>query len=67
MARLSGIPGRYFHAQCYYSSGIIGHVISQLFIDGEWVYADASNDSNKLGTVVFNGYESMHLYEELDF
>ncbi len=67
MARLSGIPGRYFHAQCYYSSGTIGHVISQLFIDGEWVYADASNDSNKLGTVVFNGYESMHLYEELDF
>lgn len=67
MARLSGIPGRYFHAQCYYSSGIIGHVISQLFIDGEWVMADASNNGNKLGTVAFKGYENMHLYEELDF
>ena len=67
MARLSDIPGRYFHAQCYYSSGTIGHVISQLFIDNEWVYADASNDGNKLGTVVFSGYESLHLYEELDF
>ena len=30
MARLSGIPGRYFHAQCHYSSGLIGHVIAAL-------------------------------------
>lgn len=67
MARLSGIPARYFHAQCNYSSGVIGHVISQLFVDGQWYYADASNDSNTFGTVVFKGYTGLHYYESLEF
>lgn len=67
MARLSGIPARYFHAQCNYSSGVIGHVISQLFIDGEWVFADASNNDNDLGSVRFNGYTGLHYYENLEF
>lgn len=67
MARISGIPARYFHAQCHYSSGYIGHVISQMFIDGEWVMADASNDSNKLGTVAFTDYTNLHYYEDLQF
>ena len=67
MARLSGIPGRYFHAQCHYSSGYIGHVVSQLFVDGQWNMADASNDGNSFGTVKFTDYTSLHYYEELDF
>lgn len=67
MARLSGIPARYFHAQCKYSSGYIGHVISQLFVDGKWEFADASNDSNSFGTVVFTDYTGLHYYEELEF
>lgn len=67
MARLSGIPGRYFHAQCHYSSGYIGHVVSQLFVDGEWLMADASNNGNTLGTVSFTDYTGLHYYEELPF
>lgn len=67
MARLSGIPSRYFHAQCKYSSGYIGHVISQLFVDGKWEYADASNDGNQFGTVSFTDYTNRHYYESLDF
>lgn len=67
MARLSGIPARYFHAQCKFSSGYIGHVVSQLFVDGEWHMADASNNSNSFGTVVFNGYTGLHYYEDLPF
>lgn len=67
MARLSGIPARYFHAQCKYSSGYIGHVISQLFVDGKWEFADASNDSNSFGTVVFTDYTGLHYYEILEF
>lgn len=67
MARLSGIPARYFHAQCKYSSGYIGHVISQLFVDGKWEFADASNDSNTFGSVVFTDYTGLHYYEELEF
>lgn len=67
MSRLSGIPARYFHAQCKYSSGYIGHVISQLFVDGEWHMADASNDSNSFGAVAFTGYYNDELIEELEW
>lgn len=67
MARLSGLSARYFHAQCHYSSGIIGHVISQIYVDGKWEFADASNNGNSFGTVSFNGYESLHYYESLPF
>ena len=67
MSRLSGIPARYFHGQCQFSSGVIGHVVSQMFVDGEWLMADASNNSNSLGTVVFTGYTGLHYYEELPF
>lgn len=67
MARLSGIPGRYFHAQCQYSDGVYGHVVSQLFVDGEWVMADASNNNNSFGTVTFTSYTGLHYYEELPF
>jgi len=67
MSRLSGIPARYFHAQCHYSSGYIGHVISQLFVDGKWEYADASNDGNTFGKVSFTYYYGLHYYEQLDF
>ena len=67
MARLSGIPARYFHAQCQYSDGEYGHVVSQLFIDGEWVMADASNNSNSLGSVRFTSYWGLHYYESLPF
>lgn len=67
MARLSGIPARYFHAQCKYSSGYIGHVISQLFVDGKWEFADASNNDNTFGSVVFTDYTGLHFYEELEF
>ena len=68
MSRLSGIPARYFHAQCKYPSGTVwGHVVSQIFVEGEWLMADASNDSNSLGTVVFTSYTGLHYYESLPF
>lgn len=67
MARLSGLPARYFHAQCHYSSGYIGHVISQIYIDGTWYYADASNNGNAFGSVSFSDYTGLHIYETLPF
>ena len=67
MARLSGIPARYFHAQCHYSSGYIGHVVSQIFVEGKWYMADASNDGNTFGNVKFTDYTGLHYYEELPF
>ena len=65
MARLSGIPARYFHAQCKYSSGMIGHVVSQLFVDGQWYMADATNNSNEFGEVRFTDYYNDEFFEDL--
>lgn len=67
MARLSGIPSRYFHGQCKYSSGYIGHVISQLYVDGKWEFADATNNSNTFGKVSFTDAYNVNYYETLPF
>lgn len=67
MARLSGIPARYFHAQCQYSSGVIGHVVSQLMIDDVWYMADATNNANEFGKVRFTTYTNDELLEELQW
>ena len=69
MARAAGIPSRYRHAQCMYSSGVIGHVMAELYVDGVWYLCDASNNNNTFGNheawsymETFNGR-----YSELDF
>lgn len=67
MARLSGIPARYFHAQCLYSSGRIGHVVSQIYVNGKWEFADATNNGNAFGQVSFTDPQSIHYYETLPF
>lgn len=67
MARLSGIPARYFHAQCLYSSGVIGHVVSQLLVDDVWYMADATNNANTFGKVRFTTYTNDELLEELQW
>lgn len=67
MARLSDIPARYFHAQCKYSSGMIGHVVSQLLVDDVWYMADATNNANEFGSVRFTSYTNDELLEELQW
>ena len=69
MSRAVGIPARYRHAQCQYASGVIGHVIAEIYVDGVWYLADASNNENTFGNheawshmATFNGR-----YNELPF
>lgn len=69
LCRAAGIPARYYHAQCQYSSGNIGHVMAQIFVDGQWFLVDATNNGNTFGNHeswkymnTFNG-----LYNELPF
>lgn len=69
MSRAAGIPARYRHAQCQYSSSVIGHVIAEIYVDGVWYLADASNNENTFGNheawshmATFNGR-----YNELPF
>lgn len=50
MTRAAGIPARYMHGQCLYSSGLIGHVFVEMYVDGEWYICDPSSNSNEFGT-----------------
>ena len=49
LCRAAGIPARYYHAQCQYSSGNIGHVMAQIFVDDQWFLVDATNNGNTFG------------------
>ncbi len=60
MCRTAGLPARYMHGQCQYSS-VIGHVFVEIWVDGKWYICDPSNNSNTFGKhnwshmVTFNG------------
>ncbi len=69
MSRAAGIPARYIHGQCYFSGGrVIGHVISEIYVDGQWVICDASNNSATFGTPTWKGMQTFNgLYSSLPF
>ena len=68
MCRAAGIPARYMHGQCYFSSGVIGHVIPHIYVDGQWWICDPSNDNSTFGNPVWKGMETFNgLYIELPF
>ena len=70
LARAAGIPARYVNCSgVKFSSGVYGHVWAELYINGAWVKADASNNNNQFGV---NPYESQIVgsitrYNELPF
>ena len=67
MCRASGIPPRYLHGQCYYSS-VTGHVIPEIYVDGKWWIADPTNNDSTWGTPKWKGMETFNgRYYELEF
>lgn len=52
LARAAGIPARYMHVLGDFSHGYIGHTVAQLWINGVWENADATDNRNTLGNVV---------------
>lgn len=49
--RASGLHARYVHADCQFSSGIVGHVFAQVLIGDTWIVADTTHSANSLGTI----------------
>lgn len=50
LARAKGIPARYVHnSSVVFPSITTGHVWVELYINGAWIKADASNNSNTFG------------------
>ncbi len=68
MCRAAGIPARYMHGQCYFSSGVIGHVIPELWDGHRWWICDPSNNSATVGNPAWKGMETFNgRYKELPF
>ena len=53
LARAAGLPARYVHGYCYFtSSGTwYGHVWAEIYVDGTWITADATSSRNSLGVI----------------
>ncbi|MCD7781150.1 MAG: hypothetical protein LUG89_00400 [Methanosphaera sp.] len=52
MFRTAGIPARYAHATCTFSSGTtVGHVWAQVYINGKWYDCDISSSKNSFDDI----------------
>ena len=63
MYRTAGLPARYGHGTCTFSSGgTYGHVWAQVLIGDTWTVSDATSSRNSLGKVVNWNANSYKLY-----
>jgi transglutaminase-like putative cysteine protease len=52
LSRASGLPARYVHGYCKFSSGSwYGHVWAEIYVNGKWYKADATSSKNSFGVV----------------
>jgi hypothetical protein len=53
LCRASGLPARYVYGNCYFTtSGIwYGHVWANIYVNNQWIWADASNNRNEFGVI----------------
>jgi transglutaminase-like putative cysteine protease len=51
LCRAAGIPALYKHGTCNFASGTYGHVWAQVYVNGNWINADASNNANSFGII----------------
>ena len=52
LERAAGIPARYVHGYCKFSSGKwYGHVWAQVYVNGKWYNADATSYKNTFGVI----------------
>lgn len=51
LERAAGLPARYQHGTCRFSSGTYGHVWAQVYVNGKWYYADGTSSRNSFGVI----------------
>ncbi|MDO5836526.1 MAG: transglutaminase domain-containing protein, partial [Methanobacterium sp.] len=53
LVRAAGLPARYEHGYCYFttSGNWYGHVWAQIYVNGQWYNADATSSRNTLGVI----------------
>ncbi|WP_414468481.1 pseudomurein-binding repeat-containing protein [Methanobacterium sp. ACI-7] len=52
LSRAAGLPAKYVHGTCQFTSGSwYGHVWARIWVDGKWYAADATSSRNTFGVV----------------
>jgi transglutaminase-like putative cysteine protease len=51
LERAAGIPARYVHVKAKFTSGVLGHVYAQVYVNGKWYTADGTSSRNSFGVV----------------
>lgn len=52
LSRAAGLPARYIHGECTFTSGnVYGHVWAEIYANGRWITADATSSRNELGII----------------
>jgi transglutaminase-like putative cysteine protease len=51
LSRAAGLPARYRHGTCTFTNVTTGHVWADIYVDGRWIIADASNNNNDFGVI----------------
>jgi len=51
LERAAGLPARYQHGTCRFSSGTYGHVWAQVYVNSKWYYADGTSSRNSFGVI----------------
>ncbi|MDP3066101.1 MAG: pseudomurein-binding repeat-containing protein [Methanobacteriaceae archaeon] len=70
LSRAAGVPARYVHGVCTFSSGTYGHVWAQVYANGKWYDADGTSSRNELGTIYnwnTSSWTLKGIYAELPF
>lgn len=63
MYRAAGLPARYVHGTCTFSSGnTYGHVWTQVSIGNKWIVSDATSSRNSFGEIVNWNTDSYSLH-----
>ena len=70
MYRTAGLPARYVHGTCTFSSGTYGHVWTQVLVGDMWYVADATSTRNSFGQIVnwnTNSYSVSSISSSISF
>lgn len=68
ICRAAGIPARYLHGQCYFSDGVYGHVIPEIWDGHRWWICDPYKKGATMGNPIWKGMETFNgRYKELPF
>ncbi|PKL45076.1 MAG: hypothetical protein CVV41_03015 [Candidatus Riflebacteria bacterium HGW-Riflebacteria-1] len=67
LLRAAGIPAKYGHGTCRFSSGTYGHVFAYAYVNGKWLLVDPVSRSNQINKPSWRAVSTPKTYAALSF